>query len=97
MTVYVINNMTIQDMEEYKAYVKAFMPVFQEYGGRVLAALNHPVPAEGEWTYDRTVLLAFPSRALADAWSASPDYEDVAKRRWASTRSNVLVLDGLHY
>jgi len=95
MTVYVINNMTIHDMNEYKTYVKGFMPVFERYGGQILAAENNPNPTEGVWPYDRTVLLAFPTREAADRWSCSPEYQEIAKHRKAGTNSNVLVLDGL--
>jgi uncharacterized protein (DUF1330 family) len=95
MTVYVINNMTIHDMNEYKTYVRGFMPVFEKYGGQVLAAANNPNPIEGVWQYDRTVLLAFPTREAAEQWSRSPEYQEIAKHRKAGTKSNVLVLDGL--
>ncbi len=95
MTVYVINNMTIHDMNEYKTYVREFMPVFEKYGGQVLAAENTPNPVEGVWPYDRTVLLAFPTREAADLWSSSPEYQEIAKHRKAGTKSNVVVLDGL--
>ena len=50
---------------------------------------------EGQWPFDRTVLLRFPSRADAFAWSNSPQYQAIAKHRIAGTRSNVVMLDGL--
>lgn len=95
MSVYIINNMNIHDHDEYKAYLRAFMPVFQNYGGKVLAAQNQPAPVEGEWPYERTILLSFPSRALAEQWAASPEYQQIAKHRRAGTTSNVVYLDGL--
>jgi uncharacterized protein (DUF1330 family) len=95
MTVYVINNMTIHDMNEYKSYVRAFMPVFEKYGGQVLAAQNKPVPAEGEWPYDRTVLLSMPAREAVERWYQSAEYHEIAKHRWAGTKSNVLFLEAL--
>lgn len=95
MSVYIINNMNIHDHDEYKAYLRAFMPVFQQYGGKVLAAQNRPVPVEGAWPYERTVLLSFPSRALAEQWAASDQYQGMALHRRAGTTSNVVYLDGL--
>jgi uncharacterized protein (DUF1330 family) len=95
MTVYVINNMTIHNMDEYKIYVRAFMPVFEKYGGKVLAAQNKPVPIEGVWPYDRTVLLAFPTRGAAESWAQSAEYREIAKHRKAGTASNVVILDAL--
>jgi uncharacterized protein (DUF1330 family) len=95
MAVYIINNMTIHNREEYKAYVRGFMPVFQKYDGNFLAAQNAPQPLEGSWPYDRTVLLSFPTREAAERWSQSPEYQEIAKHRKAGTVSNVVLLDGL--
>ena len=95
MTVYVINNMTIHDHDEYKRYVRAFMPILQQFGGRVLAAQNQPAAIEGEWPYDRTVLLSFPSREVAEQWAQCPEYAAIAHHRRAGTRSNVIMLDEL--
>jgi uncharacterized protein (DUF1330 family) len=94
MTVYIINNMTIHNRDEYKTYVRGFMPVFQKYGGTVLAVQDAPVPLEGSWPYDRTVLLSFATREAAERWAQSPEYQEIAKHRKAGTVSNVVVLDG---
>ena len=93
--VYILNNLTIHDKEAYKRYVRAFMPILRRFGGRVLAAENRPVPIEGEWPYDRTVLLSFPSRESADQWAQSPEYLNIARDRKAGTKSNVVVLEEL--
>jgi len=69
--------------------------VFQKYGGKVLAAQNQPVPVEGVWPFERTVLLSFPSRALAEQWAASDEYQHIAQHRRAGTSSNVVYLDAL--
>jgi uncharacterized protein (DUF1330 family) len=95
MAVYIINNMTIHDGDAYKTYVRGFMPVFQKYGGTVLAAQNAPAPFEGTWPYDRTVLLSFPTREAAESWSRSPEYQEIAKHPRAGAVSNVVLLDGL--
>lgn len=95
MTVYIINNMTIHDRDEYKTYSHLFMPVFQKYEGSILAAQSGLVPLEGTWPYDRTVLLSFPSKEAADCWAQSPEYQEIAKHRLAGTFSNVVQLEGL--
>jgi uncharacterized protein (DUF1330 family) len=41
------------------------------------------------------VLLRFPSRADAQAWSHSPQYQAISKHRLAGTHSNVVMLDGV--
>lgn len=95
MSVYIINNMTIHDRAEYDTYLRAFMGVFRKFDGEVLAAVDAPSPVEGEWPYDRTILLRFPSREAALRWSESAEYREIARHRWNGTKSNVVMLDGL--
>jgi uncharacterized protein (DUF1330 family) len=92
--VYIINNMTIHDRAAYDTYLRAFMGVFRKYDGEVLVAANAPSPVEGEWPYDRTIVLRFPSREEALRWSESPEYKEIAHHRWKGTKSNVVILDG---
>lgn len=95
MTVYVINNMTIHDRVEYDRYLRGFMAVFRKFNGQVLAAQDKPDPLEGQWPYDRTIILSFPSREDMERWSQSPEYQEIARHRHAGTRSNVVVLEGI--
>ncbi len=95
MTVYIINNMTVHDQDEYRTYVKGFMPIFERFGGKVLAVQNSPSAIEGVWPFDRTVLLSFPTRKAYEQWAASAAYKAIAVHRHAGTVSNVVVLDAL--
>jgi uncharacterized protein (DUF1330 family) len=95
MAVYIINNMTIHDRAEYDAYLRGFMDVFRRYQGEVLAVADAPEPMEGEWPFDRTVLLRFPSRAEALRWAESPEYRAIAQHRLKGTKSNVVILPEL--
>ncbi len=72
---YVINNMTVHDKARYKLYLSEFMATFQPFGGQVLAAQNAPKPVEGTWPYDRTILLALPSRDAFNPWVNSEAYK----------------------
>jgi len=91
--VYIINNITIHDRAGYDRYLRAFMGVFRNFKGEVLVAADQPTPVEGTWPYDRTIVLRFPDRAEAQRWIDSPEYQAIAKDRWASTTSNVVILD----
>jgi uncharacterized protein (DUF1330 family) len=95
MAAYIICNMCIHNRDDYKTYARGFMPVFQMYGGTVLAVHDAPAALEGSWPYDRTVLLSFPTREAAEQWYWSPEYQEIAKHRKAATSSNVAVLDSL--
>ena len=95
MAVYIINNMTIHDRASYKAYLRAFMPVFNQFAGTVLAAQDVPEPREGRWPFDRTILLSFPSREEAERWSGSIEYQAIATLRRAGVTSNIVMLEGI--
>ena len=64
MAVYIINNMTIHDRAAYDKYASGFMPIFSRYRGEILAISDKPPAIEGEWPFDRTVLLRFPAMTL---------------------------------
>ena len=68
MTVYVINNLKIHDRGAYGEYLSGFMEAFRGCGGEILAVQDSPKAYEGEWPYDRTVLLRFPDRASITRW-----------------------------
>lgn len=94
MTVYVINNMKIHEPQEYQHYLRSFAAILQAYGGQLLAAEDDPIPTEGEWPFDRTVVLAFPSAEHCNDWLHSPAYQRIAVHRWSAARTNMLVLKG---
>lgn len=95
MSVYIVNNMRLHNRAEYETYLRQFMPVFSRFNGEVLAAADAPEPVEGQWPYDRTVILRFPTRAEALRWSQSPEYRAIAEHRWKGTTSNVVIIDGI--
>ena len=68
MTVYAVAQLTIHDRARYQRYVAAFMPILTKYGGRLLAADEHPEVTEGRWDGDKVVLI----RSYAPSATESP-------------------------
>ncbi|MGE0181824.1 MAG: DUF1330 domain-containing protein [Parvularculaceae bacterium] len=95
MTVYAIVQLKIHDRPTYDRYMSRFMPVFDKFNGKVLAADDNPKILEGKWNANRVVLLSFPDKKSFFAWAGSPDYQEIAKDRLASTESVVLLAEGL--
>ena len=95
MTVYAIAQLTIVDRARYQRYVTAFMPILTEYGGRLLAADDHPEVTEGQWDGDKIVLMAFPDRETFTAWLTSPGYREIAEDRLAAARTTGILVRGL--
>jgi uncharacterized protein (DUF1330 family) len=95
VTVYAIAQLSIHDRDGYGRYVAAFMPVLQQYGGRLLVADERPEVVEGQWTGDKVVVVAFPDRDALTAWATSPEYRQISKDRLAATDGVVLAVRGI--
>ena len=54
----------------------------------------HESMNEGEWPHPRLVVIEFPSRAAAEDWYKSPDYQKVIPLRLGSTVGNLVIVDG---
>jgi uncharacterized protein (DUF1330 family) len=94
MTCYIVGRIAIHDRERYGRYAAAFMPVLQQYGGRLLVSEEHPEPVEGEWDRRKLVLLAFDSREAALTWANSPEYRKIAVDRDAGSDVIAVLAEG---
>ena len=96
MVSYVVGQLDIFDTDRYKSYLAGFLPIFQRYGGELLATTSADTTVvEGEWGQPKTVTMKFPSRAKAESWLADPDYQALARHRHASANCNLAIIDGL--
>jgi len=95
MPVYAIAQLTIHDRATYQRYQDRFMDVFQRYKGRLLAADENPRVLEGHWGYEKVVLMSFPDEAAFFEWAESPDYQEIAKDRYAGAAAVVLLVKGI--
>ncbi|MEU6584019.1 DUF1330 domain-containing protein [Nocardia sp. NPDC046763] len=95
MAVYTLAQFTITDRESYGRYQARFMDVLRRFEGRLLAADEHPHVEEGEWGYDKVVLLEFPDAAAFRLWADSRDYRDIAVDRKAGSYGPVLLVRGV--
>ena len=95
MPAYVINDMEVTDAAVFEQYKKLSPATVALYGGRFLARGGATETLEGGWSPKRLVILEFASMAQAHAWIESPEYAPARALRQASTRSRVIVVDGL--
>jgi uncharacterized protein (DUF1330 family) len=49
---------------------------------------------EGEWPHTRLVIIEFPSRAAAEGWYKSPEYQKIIGLRRSSTVTNLIIVEG---
>lgn len=96
MTVYALAQLRIHDRAPYERYMSRFMPVLEQYNGRLLASDEAPRVLEGEW-WDRTkvVLMAFEDKDSFRAWATSPEYTEISADRKAGADAVVLLIKGL--
>jgi uncharacterized protein (DUF1330 family) len=95
MSVYAIAQITITDRESYGRYLSRFMDVLSVYGGRVLAADERPSVEEGEWDYEKVVILAFDDEPAFRRWADSPEYREIVVDRLAGSYGVVLLAKGV--
>ena len=96
MSAYMIAQIEINDPDEYQNYLAGFMPIFQRYGGELLAtSKNETVVVEGEWAYPSTVIMKFPSVEKAQDWYDDPDYIKLVEHRLRSAQANLVLVEGM--
>ncbi len=95
MLAYVIANVEVLDPEGYEEYRRQVPATIAAYGGRYLARGGATEVLEGTWSPKRCVLLEFPSMAQFRAWWDSPEYRPLRAVRERTTRSSLVVTEGL--
>jgi len=95
MSAYVISEIEVLDEERYEVYRRQAPPLIAAYGGRYLARGGAHETLEGEWSPKRIVILEFPSMAQAKAWWGSTEYEQPKALRQATTRTSMILVEGL--
>ena len=95
MPAYVVIDVEVTDPETYERYKPLAPPVIAAYGGRYLARGGRTDVLEGDWAPTRAVILEFPSVEKARAWWESPEYAAAKALRQSSTRTRMVVVEGL--
>jgi uncharacterized protein (DUF1330 family) len=96
---YVIAQIKVRDVDEYRNYLAGFMEVFTPFEGKVLVATDEVEVLEGSWPEGRTVVMEFPSVEKAREWYQSAQYQQVAQHRLRSATTDMILIDGFsgHY
>ena len=95
MTAYVIADVEVLDAALYETYRQQVPATIAEFGGRYLVRGGALTVLEGAWSPKRCVILAFPSMAQLKAWYDSPAYVPLRAIRERSTKSNLVMVQGL--
>jgi len=94
MTAYVIAQLTVTDPAGFEAYRRAAPSVVEAHGGRFLVGGNTVARLEGEPERARVIVLEFPSKASAEAFYNSSDYQQILPLRQNAATGTVVVVEG---
>lgn len=93
---YIIVNMQIADMEQYKQYMAAAPAAVATFGGEYLVRGGRFEALEGDWQPARLAMLRFPSFEQAKAFYDSEQYRQArAKREGATDFFNLVLVEGV--
>ena len=93
---YIIVDMQISDMEQYKQYMAAAPAAVAAAGGEYLVRGGKFEAIEGNWQPGRVAMLKFPSFDKAKAFYDSELYRAArAKRKGATDFFNMVLVEGM--
>ena len=86
---------TVKKPAAFKEYVKEFKPWLKSVGGSLVMKDSNPQIVEGKGG-KLSVVISFPSKQAAIAAYNSPEYQELTKKRWATTKKTNLIIMGLN-
>jgi uncharacterized protein (DUF1330 family) len=93
---YLIVEMKISDMDQYKKYMAAAPETIKAYGGEYVVRGGKMESLEGDWRPSRLAVLRFPSYEKAKAWYEQSDYVQVRALRVGATEYfNMVLVEGV--
>ena len=95
MAAYVIVDIEVTNPEAYEDYRSQVPPLVAKYGGKYLSRGGEMEMLEGDWTPKRLVVLEFPSFERAKEFYNSEEYGPVKAIRLNSTKSKMVLVDGV--
>ena len=94
--VYMIGDVDIKNIEEYKKYMEKVKPMIESYGGEYLIRGGEIDALETNlWKPTRMVLVKFPNKKIAIECYNSDEYKPYKNIRLDNATSNILMVEGL--
>ena len=95
MSAYAIVQINVTNKEPYKEYIRQATPIIEKYKGKYLVRGGKFQKMIGEWNYDRTVIVKFPSYEIAMKWYNSKEYAPIKKIRENNSDGNLIIIEGV--
>ena len=94
MAAYVIVEIEVTDPVGYEEYKKQAAATVHKYGGKYIVRGGTTEVLEGNWKPKRIVILEFPTMERAKEWLNCEEYREPRKKRHATAKTNMLVIEG---
>ena len=95
MAAYLIVDLEVTDPVGYEEYKKLAGSTVEKYGGKYMVRGGESEVLEGSWSPKRLVVIEFESMERAKEWLNSPEYREPRKMRHATSRANMIVVEGV--
>lgn len=95
MTAYAIVGETIHDQAMFDAYRKDVLATLAPFKGTFVVRGGAFSVLEGEFPYERLVVIAFPTRADAEGWYKCEAYQKLLPLRLKATTGMFLIVEGV--
>ena len=95
MAAYLLAQVDVRDMQQYREYTAKTPAIIAKYGGRFLTRGGAVVTLEGEESSGRIVLIEFPSLETVQEFYDSEEYQEVKELRLPASTASFLALDGV--
>ena len=93
MAGYFVANYTITNQAEYMEYIAAVGPVLEAHGAENIVIDRNSELLEGS-AGQVTVVLRFATKAAAEAWYQSPEYQAIRRLRTDNTEGIGVIAEG---
>ena len=95
MAAYLLAQVEVHDMDQYRKYTAQTPALIEQYGGRFLVRGGEVVTLEGDAPASRVVLIEFPSLQRVQDFYNSEEYQEVLQLRLPASTASFLALDGV--
>jgi uncharacterized protein (DUF1330 family) len=91
---YVVAEINVKNLDEYRLYTSAAFPVIQKYKGKFLTRGGKTIHVEGLPPAERVMIIEFENLEAAKTFEYSKDYTDIAPLRKRAADSRLFIIEG---
>ena len=91
---YLVGHITITNADQYAIYSTQVPQTIAAFGGKYLIRGGVSTTLEGHPSGNRSVVIEFPSRAAAESWYHSDEYQTIIRHRTDNSTGVLQIVDG---